>query len=156
MVAHFDKLAPWAMYFALEYFLAVEPRPPVGAAVAGAKEWWRDNPILPLLFQDYFARRAGLGDAAEFGPALDAPSASPPAVIRAFLDRVNHPLAAALIAAARRHRAQQHRPRFPDHASAASGRDQSAAELLVEPDDWRQPLARPRPRCSRRRSARCW
>src|SRR6266851_4071750 len=67
VVAQFDRLAPWAMYFALEYFLGTEPRPPVGAAVGGAKELWRDNPILPLLLQDYFARRADLGDVADFG-----------------------------------------------------------------------------------------
>src|SRR5262245_8508492 len=52
VVVQFDRVAPWAMYFALEYFLRCDPRPPVGAAVAGAKEWWRDNPILPLLVQD--------------------------------------------------------------------------------------------------------
>jgi len=39
VVAHFDKLYPWPMYFALEYFTVVEPRPPVGAPAAGAKDW---------------------------------------------------------------------------------------------------------------------
>src|SRR5437016_6035827 len=33
VVTQFDRVAPWAMYFALEYFLTAEPRPPVGAAV---------------------------------------------------------------------------------------------------------------------------
>ncbi|MGH9178638.1 MAG: hypothetical protein ACRD0N_08805, partial [Acidimicrobiales bacterium] len=70
----------------------------MGAAVAGAKEWWRDNPILPLLVRDYFARRAELGDVAEFGSVLDEPFAAPHAVVRAFLERVDHPLARALVA----------------------------------------------------------
>ena len=30
VVAHFEKLYPWPIYFALAYLLAVEPRPPVG------------------------------------------------------------------------------------------------------------------------------
>ena len=71
VVAHFDKLYPWPMYFALDYLLAVEPRPPVGDPVAGAKDWWGDNLIVPGLFRDYFAKRESLGDAPVFGPALE-------------------------------------------------------------------------------------
>ncbi len=57
VVAHFDKLYPWPMHFALEYFSAAEqPRPAVGAPLAGAKDWWCENPVIPMLFRDYFAR----------------------------------------------------------------------------------------------------
>lgn len=49
VLAQFDKVAPWPMYFALEYFIEVDPKPPVGAVVTGVKEWWRDSPIVPLL-----------------------------------------------------------------------------------------------------------
>jgi len=97
VVAHFEKLYPWPIHFALEYLLAVEPRPPVGDPVAGAKEWWGDNLIVPGLFRDYFARRESQGDAPAFGPALNAPYASSPEQIRAFLQRVNHGFATALM-----------------------------------------------------------
>jgi hypothetical protein len=41
VIANFDRLAQWAMYFALEYFNRLDPRPPAGAPVIGAKDWWR-------------------------------------------------------------------------------------------------------------------
>ena len=97
VVGHFDRLAPWAMYFGLEYFLSVQPRPPVGAAVAGAKDWWRDSPIVPLLIQDYFVRSAALGDVAVFGDSLYSATASPPTTIRQFLEKIDHPTARELI-----------------------------------------------------------
>jgi len=97
VVAHFDKLYPWPMYFALKYFTVAEPRPPVGAPAAGAKDWWCENVIIPGFFRDYFAQRDRLGDAPEFGSALQATNASPPGTIKAFLQRVNHAHATALI-----------------------------------------------------------
>ena len=36
VLAHFDKLNPWAMHFALEYLLATDQRTPVGAVVVAA------------------------------------------------------------------------------------------------------------------------
>ena len=47
--------------------------------MAGAKDWWRDNLIVPGLFRDYFAERERLGDAPVFGSALTPRYASPPA-----------------------------------------------------------------------------
>jgi ATP-dependent Clp protease ATP-binding subunit ClpC len=136
VVAHFDRLAPWPMHFAFEYFLRVEPRPAVGAPAVGAKDWWRDNPMMPVLFRDYFGRRADFGDSADFGTALESPSASPPATIRAFLERVNHPMAAALVA--RLDQVQRH---SIDRAFLTSfGRfwsDLPDSDILIEPDDWR-------------------
>ena len=38
--------------------------------MAGAKDWWGDNLIVPGLFRDYFAERERLGDAPVFGSAL--------------------------------------------------------------------------------------
>src|SRR5262249_49851435 len=97
VVTHFEKLYPWPIHFALAYLLAVDPRPPVGDPAAGAKDWWGENLIVPGLFRDYFAERERMGDEPAFGTALGAASASPPAVIRAFLQRVNHSYATALI-----------------------------------------------------------
>ncbi len=137
VTAQFDKLAPWAMYFALEFFLATERKQPVGAVVVGVKDWWKDSPIVPLLVQDYFARRAG--DEPEFGPAIYTPSAAALAIIRAFLDRVNDSMARALTA-----KLDAIERSSIDRAFLISfGRfwtDQTGVEFLVEIDDWRQPL----------------
>ena len=147
VVAHFDKLAPWAMHFALEYFCAADSRPPVGAPVVGARDWWPSHPILPLLFRDYFVRRAGFGDAAEFGSRLTTPGAAATAVIRAFLARIDHPLARALIekldSTVRGHIdraflmsfgrfwAEQKQPEIPDRAGQL---DKSARNRAIDAD----------------------
>ena len=138
VMAQFDRLAPWPMYFALEYLMQVEPKPPVGAVVTGAKDWWRDSPIVPLLIQDYFTRRAG--DPAEFGPAISASSASPPALIKGFLERVNHPLAAALRAQLDRIERLSINRAFLTTFGRFWG-DEKTADLLIEPDDWGAHLA---------------
>jgi len=134
VAAQFDKLAPWAMYFALEYFLNTEPKPTVGAVVVGAKDWWKDSPILPLLVQDYFDRR--VIDEPEFGPDIYTPAAAPLATIRAFLDRLNAPMAAALTA-----KLDAIERLNLDRAFLTSfGRfwtDQTGVEFLVEIEGWR-------------------
>ncbi|MBO0739989.1 MAG: ATP-dependent Clp protease ATP-binding subunit [Hyphomicrobiaceae bacterium] len=140
VVAHFEKFYPWPIHFALEYLLTVEPRPPVGDPVAGAKEWWGDNLIVPGLFRDYFARRQSLGDAPLFGPALSATYASSPDQIRAFLQRVNHGFATALM-----RQLDNVRRASVDRAFLASfGRfwaDRKDKELLIEPAGWAEVLA---------------
>ncbi len=138
--AHFDKLAPWAMYFAFEYFLQLQERPPVGVAAVGAKEWWRDNPFIAPMFRDYFVRREELGDHPDFGSALHAPAISPPAIIRDFLARVDHPFAHALVVELDHFQRSTINREF----LATFGRfwsDEEGIEILIEPDDWQQPLA---------------
>src|SRR5262249_12190048 len=139
VVAHFEKLYPWPIHFALEYLLAVEPRPPVGDPVAGAKEWWGDNLIVPGLFRDYFAAREALGDAPAFGSALNAPYASSPDQIRTFLQRVNHGFGTALM-----RQLDNARRANVDRAFLASfGRfwaDRKDRELLIEPTGWADTL----------------
>ncbi|MFL6797817.1 MAG: AAA family ATPase [Xanthobacteraceae bacterium] len=139
VLAHFDRLAPWAMYFALDYFCRIEPRPPTGAAVATAKDWWHDNPFLPLMFRDYFAQRESLGDTALFGAALHSPAASPAGAIRGFLNRVNHPFAAALIA--QLDEVQRHSVNRDFLTSF--GRfwtEPPALDILIEPKEWHHQL----------------
>jgi ATP-dependent Clp protease ATP-binding subunit ClpC len=134
VVAQFDRLAPWAMYFALAYFAQVEPRPPVGAPVVGAKDWWRDNPMLAQIFREYFDHRSAMGDEATFGPALYLPSASPFASIRGFLERMSHPLAAALISALNEiQRGQVDKGFLTTFGRFWTDHD---AEILVEPPGW--------------------
>jgi ATP-dependent Clp protease ATP-binding subunit ClpC len=139
VLAHFDKLPPWPLYFALEYFLSLNPRPPVGAPLAVAKDWWGDSPILPTIFRDYLARRASLGDEADFGTALQGASASPPAVIKQFLQSINLPLARALAV-----QLEDFERGSIDRTFLTSfGRfwaDKSEPALLIEPDNWRQAL----------------
>ena len=139
VVAQFEKLYPWPIYFALAYLLAVEPRPPVGDPAAGAKDWWGDNLIVPGLFRDYFAERERLGDAPVFGSALGASYASQPAQIRAFLQRVHHAHAAALM----RQLDSVQRSNVDRTFLASFGRfwaDRKDTELLIEPEMWREAL----------------
>jgi hypothetical protein len=139
IVAHFDRLAVWAMYFALAYFVRLGTRPPVGAPAVLAKDWWRDNPVLIMIFREYLERSAACGDAATFGPALYASSASPLAIIRAFLERVNHPFAAALVAQLddiARH--EINRGFLTTFGRFWTAHD---AHALVEPQQWQQSFA---------------
>jgi ATP-dependent Clp protease ATP-binding subunit ClpC len=141
VLAQFDRLVPWAMYFALAYFVEIVPRPPVGAPVVGAKDWWPNMPVLPLFFRDYFVRRAAFGDAAEFGKALHSQGASPIPFIKAFLERVDHPLATALMS-----RLDTAQKGNVDHVFLTSfGRfwadQKKKPQTLIEPDSWNVPLA---------------
>jgi ATP-dependent Clp protease ATP-binding subunit ClpC len=135
IVMHLDKLYPWPMYFALAYFAAVEPRPSVGAPLARAKDWWCDNAIIPGLFREYLAEREKLGDAPVFGdtaPPLDAI-----APVRAFLERISHPYARALIDDLQRLRQTTLDREF----LASFGRFwDGSASVLVEPEPWREGL----------------
>jgi ATP-dependent Clp protease ATP-binding subunit ClpC len=140
ILIQFDELAPWAMYFALAYFVAVVPRPAVGAPVVRAKNHWSRMPVLAQLFREYFAARAKLGDAAELGGALYSQGASPAPIIKTFLESVDHPLAKALIS-----RLDTIQKGNIDHAFLTSvGRfwaDRKELQTLVEPDSWNVPLA---------------
>jgi ATP-dependent Clp protease ATP-binding subunit ClpC len=139
IVAHFDRLAVWAMYFALAYFVRLSARPPVGAPAVVAKDWWRDNPVLIMIFREYLERSAACGDAAAFGPALHTSSASSLPIIRAFLERVTHPLAAALIAQLDDiTRYQINRGFLTTFGRFWTAQD---AQALVEPQQWQQSLA---------------
>jgi ATP-dependent Clp protease ATP-binding subunit ClpC len=140
VMAKFDKLAPWAMHFALAYFLEIAPRPPVGAPLVSAQDWWANVPIMPVIFRDYFVRRAALGDAPDFGGRLFSQAASPTPIIKAFLERVDHPLASALVA-----QLDTVGKGNIDHTFLSSiGRfwgDQKRPQTLVEPASWNTPLA---------------
>jgi ATP-dependent Clp protease ATP-binding subunit ClpC len=140
VVAHFDKLAPWAMYFALDLLAEGDGRPPVGAPAVGAKDWWPNNPVIPLFFREYLTRRAELGDYAEFGPALHLPHASGTALIKTFLERLNHPLARDLVEELERLR----RANIDRNFLTSFGRfwnDQVEPQALVPPSAWDAPFA---------------
>jgi ATP-dependent Clp protease ATP-binding subunit ClpC len=139
VLAQCDRLSPFAMYFALEYLSGLEDRPPVGAPLAAAKDWWSDNILLPLLFVQHFERRRELGDAPTFGSSLYS-SQLAPSPVRAFLSCVQHPYAQSLLAELIR------------HESASTGRgflssfgrfwsETSREAGLIEAESWREALA---------------
>jgi ATP-dependent Clp protease ATP-binding subunit ClpC len=137
IVAHFDKFQPWPMHFALELFVAAEPRPPVGAPLAWTQYWWSDNIVIPVLFRDYFAQRERLGDAPTFGTA---PPASAVESIKLFLERIKHPFAEGLIGDL-----DALRQANVDKAFLTSfGRfwsENRGIDALIEPQDWEEGLA---------------
>ncbi len=103
VVGHLDKLVPWAMHFALEYFTSLEARPAVGRPLMATREWWVDITTLPAMFQDYFDRSQALGDPVRF-PDGFAPTPLEAEPILALLARIAHPSArqlATLLEAAR-------------------------------------------------------
>lgn len=139
VVVFFDALSPWAVYFALKLFLAADPRPPVGAPLAAAREWWRDNMLVVAAFREHFDERSRLGDEPHFGSALDGKPQETQDLIKGFLARVSHPLAAALI-----ENLEMARIKTVDRAFLTSfGRfwRRGADDVLVEPDVWKDGLA---------------
>ena len=137
IVRHFDKLYPWPMHFALEYFLAVSPRPPIGAPLLGAKDWWCDNAVIPMLFRDYFAARERLGDEPLLGDAAPPPAAA--AIIKTLLERVSHPYATSLI----NHLNALQQTTIDRAFLTSFGRfwkDGKDTQTLVEPEPWREGL----------------
>ncbi len=97
VVDNFRTMRPWTIYFALEFLGSLEVRPPAGAPAVAAKEWWMNNAVIPAAFRDYFTKCQQAGDAAVFGSALNKHGSSTPTEIEAFLKRLNHPFATALI-----------------------------------------------------------
>ncbi len=139
ILSAFDRLTPWAMYYALNYFLTLPSFPPAGEPFVNAKDWWRDSPIVTLVAQDFFDELELKAEFPSFGGSLDGvPAASYP-LIRGFLERVHHSFADTLIAEIDlKHRA------VVDRAFLSSfGRfwtDSAKLDLLVEPPAWRDML----------------
>ena len=140
VVSGFDRLTPWAMHYALAYFLGCWKRPPVGAPYVNAKEWWKDNTFIRLDAQEYFDESERLGDTASFGRALDAVSASNYPFIRGILELVNNALARQLVL-----EIDAKRSAIVDSSFLASfGRfwgQGKKHDLLIEPEAWRDMLA---------------
>ena len=143
VLAHCEHYSPWAMFFALELLLDAEPRIAVGAPLVRAKDWWIENRWMPNVIRDYLARCAARGDAATFGSSLKARGISPPQLIRKFLERIDHPSAAALIDELKDAEPPLSAlPAEPAGILNTVGRFWSdAAEILIAPDDWREAMA---------------
>ena len=139
VLAQMSKLRPWALPFALDCISSCEPRPPVGAPAAGALGWWAENLVIPDLFRDYFAQRESLGDAPEFGDHLDSQPAVDPKGVGAFLGRIDHPFAAALLEELRRWQGSRIDREFLTSFGRLWAED-GEERLLVEPEAWREQL----------------
>ncbi len=139
VLAQMAKLRPWALYFALDYISSLDPRPPVGAPVVVAPDWWPNNLIIPDLFRDHFAQREALGDVPEFGDYLDSRHSVGPEQIAVLLQKIEHPFAAALLEQLR----DWQRSRIDRDFLASFGRlwaEDADERLLVEPNAWREEL----------------
>jgi ATPase family associated with various cellular activities (AAA) len=141
VVAHFDKLAPFAMYFALRLFVVADPRPPAGAPAAGAREWWGENPVIPIIFREYFLERERLGDTPEFGPAIAGVPDAVLSEVRSFLSRFSLDYANRLLDAlqGRQQRASIDRVFLTSFGRFWDAR--SGPDILIEAESWREGLA---------------
>ncbi|MGO9460692.1 MAG: AAA family ATPase [Rhodomicrobium sp.] len=135
VLSGFDSLAPWAMHYALTYFLTLNERPAPGAPFVNAKEWWRDNSIVAMAAQEYFDECELSGDRPTFGGALDAvPPASYP-LIRGFLERLHRSSASALIQEIdTKQRAVIDRTFLSSFGRFWSGSER--LDFLIEPSSW--------------------
>jgi ATP-dependent Clp protease ATP-binding subunit ClpC len=145
VLAQCPHFSPWAMYFALDVLADTEPRVPVGAPVARARDWWADNRWMPNIFRDYFIRCAGQGDTATFGTTLSRSDMLVDA-IRKFLRQIPHPFATELIVELDRSRPQAPSVSTPNKQFPtldAVGRywsDPRGIDALVEPVGWKEAL----------------
>jgi ATP-dependent Clp protease ATP-binding subunit ClpC len=136
---YFDNITPWAIYFALAYFLACNARPAVGAPLRHAKDWWRDNIFIAPMFRDHLAERERFGDPPTFDYGVGSATAAQHAVIKGFLERVHHPMATALLLNldSLRHESVDRTflSSFGRFWTCAKGHD-----ILIEPPAWHEAL----------------
>ncbi len=139
VLSAFDRLAPWAMHYALSYFLTLPERPAPGAPFVNAKDWWRDNSTVTMAGREYFDEVELWDDTPSFGAALDAVPAASYTTLRSFLERLHHPVASQLI-----QEMEAKQRAVIDRAFLTSfGRfwtDSEKLDLLIEPAAWSEQL----------------
>jgi len=144
LLAQLAKVRPWALYFALDCISSGEPRPPVGAPVVVAPNWWPENLVIPDLFREYFAQRERMGDIAAFGDYLETRHAVQPKQITDLLEKIDHPFAATLLEQLRSWQTS----RIDRDYLTSFGRlwvEDSEEKLLVEPSGASSWIARRQP-----------
>ena len=157
------------MYFALRLLLVADPRPPAGAPAAGAREWWTENPVIPVIFREYFLERERLGDAPEFGPSVANVADATLPEVRSFLSRLNLAYVDRLLDALQ---GRQQRASVDRVFLTSFGRFWDAkpdVDMLIEAEAWREgpgrgartlgalaAAERRLPASARRRSCACW
>ena len=140
VVAHLEDLRPWPLFYALGYIACLDNPPPVGAAVARARDYWVSNPIVCDAFRQYFARSALDGATPDWGDSLQDPRCGEVSHIAAFLSLIDHPIANSLLESLRdwqRHHVDKSFLSTVGRIWQPNATDQQ----LVEPIHWRQVLA---------------
>jgi ATP-dependent Clp protease ATP-binding subunit ClpC len=139
ILTQLPNIRPWTLFFALHYLAALEPRPPVGAAVAAAPNWWAGNLVIPDFFREYFEKREALKDEPSFGDTLQSGQLAAAANVEALLAKVEHPFSGHLLDELRRWQANRIDRQFLTSFGRFWMPDQEEA-LLVEPASWRETL----------------
>jgi ATP-dependent Clp protease ATP-binding subunit ClpC len=137
---HLENTRPYVLMYVFQYLTSLPQRPPVGAAILAAPQWWKDNPVIPGFFHDYFERSARLGDRPDFGNLLAGKTGFDAAHASGLLEKIQHPFAASLLAALRGWEGTQIDRRFLGSVGALwdpGDRD----PLLAIPPAWRELLA---------------
>ncbi len=140
VLARLGGVWPYPLYFALLFLDGVTDRPAVGAPLAAIQPWWARNPILAVVFAEYFDRRTAAGDTSGFGNALDAVTGETLDQVDAFLQAVSHPTAQRLRTELKRLRSARVDRTFLESFGRFWNID-DAERLLVEPDPWLEDLA---------------
>lgn len=140
VLARLGGVWPYPLYFALLYLDSVTDRPAVGAPLASIQPWWSHNPILRVVFAEYFDRRAAVGDPYSFGNALDTATAESLDQIDAFLQTVSHPASLRLREELKRHKSTRVDRTFLESFGRFWNID-DAERLLVEPNSWLEDLS---------------
>ncbi|MGD0189914.1 MAG: AAA family ATPase [Rhizomicrobium sp.] len=140
ILSRLSNMWPYPQHFALLYLETVSTPPAVGAPLACAQQWWARNPILPLLYAEYFDRRAVAGDVPGFGGALDTAADASLEHIEPFLKCVMHPTSDRLLDILTRWRETRLDRRFLESFGRFWTMDDTE-ELLVEPQAWQEDLS---------------
>jgi len=139
LLRQLENVRPFVLLFALRFLAALKKRPPVGAALLQATQWWQNNSVIPGFFEEHFKRRAELGDRPDFGGLLQASPGLETAPIEGLLKRIQHPTADQLQAALRAWNATRINRAF----LVTVGTLWDAAEadpLLIQPAAWQESL----------------
>jgi ATP-dependent Clp protease ATP-binding subunit ClpC len=130
---------PWQIYFALSYMESLDPRPPAGASVVIAREWWSENLAVVDFYRSYFNRREAYGDVPEFGEYLNYQYRVATQQIENFLQKLTHPFARGLL----QNLIQWQQSRIDREFLSAFGQLWNKDDdegLLIEPEAWREQL----------------
>jgi ATP-dependent Clp protease ATP-binding subunit ClpC len=103
VLQHLPNTRPYVLMYTFGFLASLEQRPPVGAVVLAATQWWQDNAVIPGFIHDYFAQSAQLGDRPGFGKYLEAKTTeldNAEAII-GLLQKIQHSFASQLLAALR-------------------------------------------------------
>lgn len=72
VLQHLPNTRPYVLMYTFRFLASLEQRPPVGAVVLAAPQWWQDDAVIPGFIDDYFGQSAQLGDRPDFGKYLEA------------------------------------------------------------------------------------